>query len=188
MRLTRPSFSRLPVLLVDSDERSRTEMSRTLRSEGYAVCEAESGEQAISLCARRPLCLTITELVFGGNEGFEIVAEMRRELVCARFIGTARKGWQPAFPDGCARERIGADLVLFKPFSSALLLSAVREVLGEIESAPIQTSLPRPSPGSGPPARSVAAAAGLRRTETTTDVQGNAFSRWREKLKGVCGT
>jgi DNA-binding response OmpR family regulator len=121
--------SSLRILLVDDDVNMRTTLTRLLTGEGYDVCHADSGEQAISMYARRPLGLIITQLILGGKDGFEIIMEMRRELVCARFIATARAGWLPA--DLCARVagHLGAHCVLMKPFLPEHLLAAVRDAL-----------------------------------------------------------
>jgi DNA-binding response OmpR family regulator len=121
-----PNFARR-ILLVDEDIYLRTTLARLLTGEGYEVCHADSGEEAISVYGRRPLALVVTQLVFGGKDSFEIIAEMRRELVCDRFIATARAGWLPA--DLCARaaEYLGAQCVLVKPFQPEHLLAAVRD-------------------------------------------------------------
>jgi DNA-binding response OmpR family regulator len=80
--------------------------------------------------------LVITELKLGGMDGFEIIAEMRRELVCARFIGTARPGWLPADHNSRMAEHPGVHGVLMKPFSPLQFLSAVRGALGETDGQP----------------------------------------------------
>jgi DNA-binding response OmpR family regulator len=122
--------SSLRILLVDGDVNLRATLTRLLTDAGYDVYHADSGEEAISLYARRPLGLIITQLMLGGKEGFEILAEMRRELVCVRFIATAQAGWLSA--DLCARVagHLGAHCVLMKPFLPEHLLAAVRDALG----------------------------------------------------------
>jgi len=124
------------ILLVDEDLELRTVLGLLLAGEGYDVCQADNGEQAIALFCRRPLDLVITELKLGGRDGFEIIMEMRRELVCARFIAAARTGWLPV--DVCSRvaEHLGAHSVLMKPFSPRQFLSAVRCALGETDGHP----------------------------------------------------
>jgi DNA-binding response OmpR family regulator len=117
------------ILVVDDDADLRMTLDQLLTQQGYAVCHADSGEEAISMFARRPLALIITQLMLGGNDSLEIIAEMRRELVCARFIATARPSWLPT--ECCARvaAQLGACCVLLKPFLPEQLLAAVRDAL-----------------------------------------------------------
>jgi two-component system, NtrC family, response regulator AtoC len=121
------------VLLVDEDIALRTVLALLLAEEGYDVYQADNGEQAISLYGRRPLNLVVTELKLGGRDGFEVITEMQRELVCDRLIATGRSSWLPA--DLCTRaaEHFGAQCVLMKPFSPSQFLSAVRCVLRETD-------------------------------------------------------
>ncbi|MGB8369286.1 MAG: response regulator [Limisphaerales bacterium] len=121
------------VLLVDEDIALRTVLALLLAGEGYDVYQADNAEQATSLYARRPLDLVVTELKLGGRDGFEVITEMQRELVCDRFIATARSGWLPAGLCTRVAEHFGAQCVLMKPFSPRQLLSAVQCVLGETD-------------------------------------------------------
>ena len=120
------------ILLVDEDVGLRAAMARLLADEGYDICQADCGEHAISLYGRRPLVLVITQLVLGGKDSFELIAEMRRELVCTTFIGLARAGWLPN--ELCARLAgyFGVHCVVIKPFRPEHLLAAVRSALGSI--------------------------------------------------------
>ena len=121
------------ILLVDEDIALRTVLSFLLAEEGYDVYQADNGEQAISLYARRPFDLVVTELKLGGRDGFEVMTEMQRELVCDRFIATARAGWLPAGLCTRVAEHFGARCVLMKPFSPSQFLSAVHRALGETD-------------------------------------------------------
>ncbi len=124
------------ILLVDEDTELRAVLALLLAGEGYDVCQADNGEQAISLFGRRPLDLVITELKLGGKDGIEIIAEMRRELVCTRFIAATRTGALPA--EVCSRvvEQLGTQGLLMKPFSPLQFLSAVRATFGETDGQP----------------------------------------------------
>jgi|SRR5208282_897461 len=124
------------VLLVDEDIALRTVLGMLLAGEGYDVYQADNGEQAISLYGCRPLDLVVTELKLGGRDGFEVITEMHRELVCDRFIATARSGWLPAGLCTRVAEHFGARCVLMKPFSPRQFLSAVHDTLGEPDDQP----------------------------------------------------
>jgi two-component system, chemotaxis family, chemotaxis protein CheY len=119
------------ILIVDDDMALRTMLGLMLTGEGYDISQAGNGEQAIALFRRRPFDLVITELNLEGKDGFQIIAELRREPFRASFIGLVRTGWMPA--DFCLRmaEDLGAHSVLVKPFAPEQLLAAVRGVLNE---------------------------------------------------------
>jgi len=121
------------VLLVDEDIALRTVLDLLLACEGYDVYQADNAEQAISLYARRPLDLVVTELKLCGRDGFEVITEMQRELVCDCFIATVRSGWLPAGLCTRVAQHFGAQCVLMKPFSPRQFLSGVQSVLGETE-------------------------------------------------------
>ena len=118
------------VLLVDEDIALRTVLDLLLAGEGYDVYQADNAEQAISLYGRRPLDLVVTELKLAGRDGFEVITEMQRELVCDRFIATARSGWLPAGLCPRVAEHFGTQCVLMKPFSPRQFFSAVYGALG----------------------------------------------------------
>jgi CheY-like chemotaxis protein len=118
------------ILVVDDDVVSRAALSAILSREGYDVVQAGNSEQAIALFRRRPFDLVITELNLEGKDSFEMIAELRREPYCARFIGLVRAEWMSA--DFCLRktEELGAQAVFAKPFPPEQLLPAVRTSLG----------------------------------------------------------
>jgi DNA-binding response OmpR family regulator len=117
------------ILIVDDDVVSRATLASMLSVEGYDVTQAGNSEQAIDLFRRRPFDLVITELNLEGKDGFEMIAELRRESSRARFIAMVREGWMTT--DFCLRKAgdLGAQAVFAKPFPPEQLLPAVRASL-----------------------------------------------------------
>lgn len=117
------------ILIVDDDAISRATLASMLSVEGYDVSQAGNSEQAIALFRRRPFDLVITELNLEGKDGFEMIAELRREPHHTRFIALVRAEWMSA--DACLRkvEDLGAQAVFAKPFPPEQLLPAVRTAL-----------------------------------------------------------
>jgi DNA-binding response OmpR family regulator len=168
------------ILLVDEDLELRTVLGLVLAAEGFDVCEADNGEQAVSLFCRRPLALVITELKLGGNDSFEIIAEMYRELVCPRLIATARPGWLPA--DLCTRvaKGLGAQSVLMKPFSPLEFLSAVHGALGETNGHSFSPTIAFNA--SRPPLPATMRMTGTLRTAVPSANCTRVWRRWRRGI------
>jgi two-component system, cell cycle sensor histidine kinase and response regulator CckA len=115
------------VLLVEDQPEVRAVARDTLQRHGYTVIEAADPEQALASSAAAPtLELLLTDVVLPGMNGHALAARLQAERPDLRIIYTS----------GYADERIlnhgrsdDAPPFLQKPFTSAALLSKVREVL-----------------------------------------------------------
>jgi CheY-like chemotaxis protein len=110
------------VMVVDDDEDIRIEVKLALKDEGYAVCEAADGVQALEVLAElesRP-CLVLLDMMMprmNGNEFLAAVAKAPRfasmpVVVVSAFPGTVHGG---------------ARRVVRKPFDLSELLTVVAE-------------------------------------------------------------
>lgn len=97
-----------------------------LASEGYEVNHAISGKEAIALHGRKPLDLIITEL---GEDGFQILMELRRHPSPVKYIATFKTSRFPAKICRRMGEQLGAHCVLAKPIPPEQFLAAVRSAL-----------------------------------------------------------
>src|SRR5438309_6103252 len=68
------------VLIVDDEPSIRLLCRVNLELEGYRVLEAESLSQARSVLAEERLALVLLDLHIGGESGFDLLEEIRREL------------------------------------------------------------------------------------------------------------
>ncbi|EDP65261.1 isocitrate dehydrogenase [alpha proteobacterium BAL199] len=117
------------VLLVEDEDPVRLFAARALRSKGYHVIEARSGEAALELLEREAphLDLLITDVVMPGIDGptlFKIVRESRPGLPVVCISG---------YSEDALRQRIvDAEGVAFlpKPFSLKQLAVAVKRTVG----------------------------------------------------------
>ena len=66
------------VLLVEDDAASREIVGRILREEGLGVIEADNGRSALDAMERRAPALVILDLMMPEMDGFEFVAQLRR--------------------------------------------------------------------------------------------------------------
>jgi phosphate regulon transcriptional regulator PhoB len=116
------------VFLVEDERDIRDLVRFHLEQEGYAVREAESGEQALpAVVAERP-ALVLLDLMLPGIDGFEVCRRLRQDAATAPvpiIILTARS----AEVDRVLGLEFGADDYVTKPFSPRELMARVRAVL-----------------------------------------------------------
>lgn len=125
------------ILLVEDGEIVRAMLVEVLQSQGYRVLEAMNGEEALDIASKhhRPIHLLITDLVMpklGGRELADRLLLLRSNLRVLYMSGYS--------DDEVTRYgAIGTHAAfLQKPFRPELLLSKVRQVLDEIDRAPVQ--------------------------------------------------
>jgi PAS domain S-box-containing protein len=119
------------VLLVEDEEGLRTMATRILARNGYQVCAAENGADAVRRAADPacPVDLLITDMVMPGMLGIEVMTRVRanRPQLPVLFIsGYAQQVLD--FHGIPAREHD----ILQKPFAEAALLSRVRHALDRV--------------------------------------------------------
>ena len=116
------------VLVVDDEEDLRDIMRRMLDRRGFATLTAGDAQQAIAVCREHPgeIDVLVTDLGLPGASGGEL----------SRTATELRPGMRVVYISGLPKEMavieglIDENAVLVKkPFSTELLVSALREVL-----------------------------------------------------------
>jgi DNA-binding response OmpR family regulator len=122
---TRPT-----VLVVDDEEDLRDIMRRMLERRGFATLTAGDSQQAIAVCREHPgeIDVLVTDLGLPGASGGEL----------SRTATELRPGMRVVYISGLPKEMavaeglINADALLVKkPFTTDLLIEALRSVLAE---------------------------------------------------------
>jgi PAS domain S-box-containing protein len=116
------------VLLAEDEQDVREVAREFLESAGYKVLEAESGKTALELSAAHSAAidLLITDMVMPGMTGLELARKMRSLRQGIRVI------YMSGYSEHAAGEAAKCDAaasVLTKPFSRAVLLRTVRDIL-----------------------------------------------------------
>ena len=117
------------ILLVEDDDQLRTMLKLLLISSGYEVGEASNGTRVCDMYQQQRFDLVITDLVMPEIEGLEVIMELRRRDQNVRII--AMSGGGQGGPEKYLRiaQKLGAKLILSKPFGNQEFLDAVRRVL-----------------------------------------------------------
>src|SRR5487761_488393 len=113
------------LLVVDDDAEFRGMLARNLRAEGYQAVEAATGTEVASSLANRPPDLILLDVNLAHEDGFEVLADIRRRNEIPVILLTARDRES----DRVLGLRLGADDYVVKPFSIAELVARVASVL-----------------------------------------------------------
>src|SRR5882724_226978 len=116
------------VLLAEDEQDVREVAREFLESAGYTVLQAPGGEAALEIAATHAgaIDLLITDMVMPGISGQELARKMRslRDSICVIYMS--------GYSEHAAGEAAKCDAaaaVLTKPFSRAVLLRTVRDIL-----------------------------------------------------------
>lgn len=120
------------ILIVEDEDPVRIFAARALRSKGYTVVEARTGEGALEILETLPkLDLLVTDMVMPGMDGAAL----------SRAVRAARPALRVILISGYSEEAARGELTespdfhfLPKPFSLHLLVSKVKDVLAGVSS------------------------------------------------------
>jgi DNA-binding response OmpR family regulator len=113
------------ILTVEDDERIRTAVRIALEDEGWAVTEADSGEEALNAFKRLPADVVLIDIMLPGIDGFEVCRSLRKVSDVPIVMVTARSDTH----DVVAGLEAGADDYLTKPFAPKELSARIRALL-----------------------------------------------------------
>jgi CheY-like chemotaxis protein len=120
-------MERTRVLVVDDSADMRTSTKILLELLGYEVETAADGAAALRMQKARPCDVLITDIFMPGIEGIETIAEFKATWPAVRVIAMSGGGERTKSDYLAAALQIGADATLYKPFSPATLVAALRE-------------------------------------------------------------
>jgi len=117
-------------IIVADDEPTHLDLVATiLERAGHQVVAVTSGRDCLGQLSLGPVDLVISDIFMPGMDGFQLVAEISKrglEVPVIGMTGGMRGHFEP-FSD--IMSRLGARLILAKPFSGEQLLQAVNQSL-----------------------------------------------------------
>ena len=113
------------ILVVDDEPMVREVLVGYLKRDGYAVDEAQNGQEALDLAAAAKPDLIVLDVMLPEVDGFSVLRRLRQTSSVPVILLTARADE----PDRIVGLELGADDYVVKPFSPREVVARVRSVL-----------------------------------------------------------
>lgn len=118
------------VLIIDDNKDILHMLRLILESAGHTVYEATHGEAGIRVFRQERPEIVITDIFMPVQDGLETICILKREFPTVKIVAISGGGQSGRLEYLEVARKIGADRVLAKPFSKAVLLEALQD-LGE---------------------------------------------------------
>ena len=125
------------ILVVDDEPAMRSTLSATLQHAGYEVRVAGNGAEAIELSQAGALDLMITDIHMPERDGLSTIRELRRAHPQLKIIAMTGSSLEEYLRWA---SKLGADVVLAKPFSRQTILEAVMRLFSQTNTLPPRCS------------------------------------------------
>lgn len=120
------------VLVVDDEEGMRKSLSILFRKEGYDVCQADNGEDAVRCLEQSDFDLVITDLRMEGISGTDILAHIRSKGIQVPVIIMTGYG---TIESAVTAMKMGAHDYITKPFEYEEILHRAEKAIRQAETA-----------------------------------------------------
>lgn len=120
------------ILIVDDEEGMRKSLSMLFQKEGYQVCQAGSGEDAIRSLARDKFDLIITDLRMDGISGTYLLEYIKEKRLQVPVVIMTAYGTIDSAVDAM---RMGASDYIAKPFEYDEILHRAKRAMERVETA-----------------------------------------------------
>lgn len=119
------------IVVVDDSRSIRMFLEKALQGGGHQVLTAESGKQALPLIERGQVDVVLTDIYMPEGDGLELLMEIRRRAVRPAIIAMSSTTLGPKNMLQVA-QKMGARIILPKPFDAGQLLAAVEKALAPV--------------------------------------------------------
>ena len=119
-------MEQIKILVVDDESRMRKLVHDFLGKQGYAVLEAENGEEAVDIFfSEKNISLIILDVMMPKMDGWQVCREIRQTSTVPILMLTARSEER----DELRGFELGVDEYVTKPFSPRILVARVNAIL-----------------------------------------------------------
>lgn len=122
------------ILIIDDEPAVVQTLSRYLERFGFEVLTALNGSEGIDLHREDPADLVITDILMPGKEGFETIRELKHASPDLKIIAISGGGRNEPHTYLRFAQSFGADRAFSKPVDMTVLMSSIRDLLGEPQS------------------------------------------------------
>jgi PAS domain S-box-containing protein len=121
----------MSILIVDDRPTNLKLLRFVLESEGYQVCEARDGIEALALLEREPVRAIISDVLMPNMDGFRLCLEVRKH---ARFHAVPFVVYTSTYSSSGDRQlayNAGADCYLIKPAPATVILETLADAFAK---------------------------------------------------------
>lgn len=124
------------LVIVDDSRSVRLFLEKALQDTGHRVRSAGSGPEALKLLEAEPADVLLTDIYMPDGDGLELLMALRRRPNPPAIIAMSSNVVGPKSMLSIA-QKLGAKIVLPKPFKAEDLLAAIDQALAERAAAPL---------------------------------------------------
>ncbi len=118
------------ILVADDDSMVRSVLREILEKQGWTVTEASNGREAIESFRKQPCQLLITDILMPEDDGYETCLQLKRKYQHLKVIAISGGDFLLPGKYLALAHGIGVDRTFAKPFRTAEIVDAVRELIG----------------------------------------------------------
>jgi DNA-binding response OmpR family regulator len=119
------------ILVIDDEPVVTQTLRRYLERFGFEVFVASNGEEGCEVQKREQADVVVTDILMPGREGFETIRFLREISPGVKIVAISGGGRNEPHTYLRFAQRFGADRAFSKPLDMTVLISSIRELLGE---------------------------------------------------------
>ena len=117
------------ILVVEDDIQVRRMVCKILKNQGYDLAEAANGKEAFKLLSHEVnIKIVVADIIMPEKDGLETIQELKRDYPDIKILAISGGGKISAKNYLILAQKVGADLILKKPFDKQELIDAVKQL------------------------------------------------------------